>query len=621
MRHGYEDWEFWLRLGSRGRFGRYIPRPLFKYRKHGPTLYDVALSRHPEITAYIRSRHPELYEYEALAQIKKRWSPAVCLISSAPPAPQTIQDVQIEGTSGQKPIVERSTAPAFLLCKQAGVDPHSAEMAALAVWGGHKELQLPDGSEVLSRRAAEMWRGNDQAKPSRTKVAQSNVLAPLRGELRRHLVNAELLSWEAWLKNPLRSAGRLVPLRFKERINKATGRPVFDLSFYLQFQPGSLLAGNSVVEPLRYFPNSSDGRVRVALITPHLGPGGAENVLLDIAATLCRERFEVLLLATQSRDDRWSNRWRDHVEHVYDLAQLVPPERMSSAIFSIVSNWRCDAVLVQNSLYGYAALPHIKREFPGMKIMDLVHAFDDNWDQISVTAEVAPHIDVRLAVSSAVRDRLLATGIGPQRVLLTPNGVDVKRFHPVPSHHGARTCADSIRRQAGPGEKAASVGGNRSAVVGPPQRTRLSVRRCGRWSGSGFPFKDYPAIRSRRRISTPGACGRYGVTLSNLRCLRGSVQSRGHPTRCAGSAGVFDTGRRVERRGDPRGPRFELRCLSRYERGRIRRFRRGAQPSPERRRITPDTRRRWTPENGDRIRPARYAGILSQSFRKRSAGG
>src|SRR5882672_7045535 len=44
MKFGYEDWEFWLRLGARGRYGSYVPRALFKYRKHGASLFDVALS-------------------------------------------------------------------------------------------------------------------------------------------------------------------------------------------------------------------------------------------------------------------------------------------------------------------------------------------------------------------------------------------------------------------------------------------------------------------------------------------------------------------------------------------------------------------------------------------------
>ena len=79
-------------------------------------------------------------------------------------------------------------------------------------------------------------------------------------------------------------------------------------------------------------------------------------MLYDIAATLCSSQYETLLLATQSRDSRWLARWRQRVDHVYDLAQVVTTERMTAAVYSIITNWRCDYVVLQNSLYGYAAL-------------------------------------------------------------------------------------------------------------------------------------------------------------------------------------------------------------------------------------------------------------------------
>ena len=81
---GYEDWEFWLRLGAHNYFGQYVPKSLFRYRKHGASLYDYALARHQEFVAYIRSLHPELYEYETRARIKARWSPAASIISREP---------------------------------------------------------------------------------------------------------------------------------------------------------------------------------------------------------------------------------------------------------------------------------------------------------------------------------------------------------------------------------------------------------------------------------------------------------------------------------------------------------------------------------------------------------
>src|SRR5271170_1680589 len=127
---GYEDWEFWLRLGARRRFGRYVPKSLFRYRKHGTSLYDSALARHQDFVAYIRSLHPELYEYENRARIKARWSPAASIIALEPPRNQTIQDIQVIAP-GESPL-----AAAVLDATKGPLDPQAAELAALAIWSG-----------------------------------------------------------------------------------------------------------------------------------------------------------------------------------------------------------------------------------------------------------------------------------------------------------------------------------------------------------------------------------------------------------------------------------------------------------------------------------------------------
>ncbi|HEY1336334.1 MAG TPA: glycosyltransferase [Bryobacteraceae bacterium] len=418
MRLGYEDWEFWLRLGSRGRFGRHVPRTLFRYRRQGQSLYDVALAHHAEIVGYIQVKHPELYGYEAQALIKAQWSPTVCILGPTGTT-QTILDVETIASPGTESPADLSRAAAFLLPAPA-LAPDSAELAALAIWGGSEKELLPDGSTALSRSAAR--------RPSRAAVTNHALRQDRRvlGNVGRHLENAGLLSWSAWRDRPLVSLGRLVPLRVKERINRATGRPVFDLSFYLQFQPQSVGGADSIVDPLRYFPAAAK-RQRIALIVPHLGPNGAKSVLFHAISALPRERYELLLLATHSRDDAWSARWRQHVDHVYDLARYVPPERMSAAVYSVIANWRCRAVVVQNSLYGYAALPFLKRARPDIRAADVVHAVSGDWDQVASTANVADALDIRIAVSESVRKRLLESG---GRVRLIPNGVDLDRFRP-----------------------------------------------------------------------------------------------------------------------------------------------------------------------------------------------
>jgi glycosyltransferase involved in cell wall biosynthesis/GT2 family glycosyltransferase len=386
MRLGYEDWEFWLRLGSLGLFGKHVRKPLFQYRKQGASMYDNARAHHPEIVAYIQGRHPELYQYEKRAGIKARWSPAVSIMADEPPTDQTIEDIQLIAP-GEAPL-----APVVLDATNGPLDPEAAELAALASWGGR----------------------------NRTFAAP-----PGRNTLHRHLLNAELLSARSWTRHPARSLSRLIPLRLKEHINHQAGRPIFDLSFYLQFQTNSLVFGDAMVEPLIYYPKPAQGKKRVALLTPHLGPGGAESVLYDIASTFCSDRFETLLLATQSRDDSWLAKWRERVDHVYDLAKAVPSEKMTAALCSIITNWRCDTVVIQNSLYGYAAIPHLKKMQPECRIIDVIHSLDNFWDLVAATADVASEIDVRVAMSEALHHRL-------GNALLVRNGVDLERFQPAP---------------------------------------------------------------------------------------------------------------------------------------------------------------------------------------------
>jgi glycosyltransferase involved in cell wall biosynthesis len=435
MRLGYEDWELWLRLGASQRFGAYVPQCLFRYRKHQPSLYDLARLHHAEISSYIQNKHPGLYAYEARARLKAFWAPAVTILSPAVSGRQSILDIDALEIKSARRLKEGPLAPAVLICESGSPDPHSAELAALCVWAGRTKYRLADGSLAVSRSVARKLReeGGKLGAPSTSPKRKHSPGFRVGGSLLwQHLDNAGLLTIDSWLNHPWRSVLRLIPLRLKERMERAAGRPLFDLSFYLQFQPNSLFIENALIPRLDYFPNPPDGRSRIALITPHLGLGGAEAVLLEIASGLSRERFEVLLLATQSGDNAWLEKWRGAVDHVYDIAALVPPERVCAAVFTIISNWKCETILLQNSLAGYAALPHIKRECPEAKVIDLSHSLDDRWDRISAVAEVETHIDVRIAACEEVSRRLLETGTPPEKIRLIRSGVDLHHFSAQP---------------------------------------------------------------------------------------------------------------------------------------------------------------------------------------------
>jgi glycosyltransferase involved in cell wall biosynthesis len=426
---GYEDWEFWLNLGARSRYGRHVPRVLFGYRKHGSSLIDIARARHAALTSYIRDKHPELYDHDARARVKARWAPAVTVIAEkAQIGRQTILDWQASGCQRSDPHVSEATSacPAFLVAGDAvQLAPESVELAALAVWGGHHALELADGSLALSRRGFEQ-----NLTPRRASPGTSTAPLPPRFEtIHRHLANAGLLSLDAWTRHPLRSSARLIPLRLKEQVNRISGRRVFDLRFYLQFQPSAVDSGSVVAAPLVYVPEARSSRRRIGLVTPHLGPGGAERVLLEIAAALDPQAYEVFLIATQSAGDSWRGHWAERAEHIYDLRRLVHPEKLAAGIYSICVNWELDALVLQNSLPIYSVLTQIKQRLPRLRAIDLIHSVDADWNLVAATRAVDAALDVRVALSATVQRELIEQGIEEAKIRLILNGVDLEYFN------------------------------------------------------------------------------------------------------------------------------------------------------------------------------------------------
>ena len=230
----------------------------------------------------------------------------------------------------------------------------------------------------------------------------------------------------------IKDTPRLIPLRVKERISQAAGRAIFDLSYYLQFQPSSLEYTGIQVK-LRPQRTAAGTRRRIAMVTPHLGPGGAERVLLDIAQSVDRSNTEIFLVATHSRDSRWAAIWKQHVDHVHDLAATHEFSDIPSALYSLIVNHGITDVLVQNTLFGYMALPQLRKELPLVRIVDLIHAVKGEWDLASATACVAANIDTRVVISETARRHLACLGVRRDRTRLIPNGVDLIRFHPAPT--------------------------------------------------------------------------------------------------------------------------------------------------------------------------------------------
>lgn len=466
-RWGYEDWSFYLNLAKHGKFGLYIEQPLFRYRTHGRGLHYTGLERHASNWAHMEEAHPELLSPEGRLRTKRAWAPSICVVSAGPPpdlSNQTLQDYQLLQAADEAAILEGSTARGFLWVAGGGrLEPTALEECVWALeaadWVTWKDtgdapppsLRAYAGPLGASRRALEWpepkqggevrrlpWRCRiDRTTPVSSEWADSPVerspasagAAP-RGfwpRLHRHLANAELLSASAWRRRPFKLLARLIPLGWKEDVNRLFGRTLFDLSFYLQFQPRSAVVAGSLIRRIEYLPPPKTKR-RVALVTPHLGVGGAESVLLELAGQIDRERWETMLWAAHSQDRRLTPEWRRRVDRIFDLQQMLPAEKIPQALYSLAVNWDLDALILQNTMAGYSVLPAVRRKLPDAQLIDILHAVDDDWDFLDATVEVADAIDRRIVISEDGRHKLLQLDTPEERIRLIPNGVDLRRF-------------------------------------------------------------------------------------------------------------------------------------------------------------------------------------------------
>jgi hypothetical protein len=74
MKSGYEDWEFFIRLGKNNWIGKVIKKPFFLYREHsGFSKNKEAIEKHLQNFQIIKNKHLDIYNSKKLTEIKKEW--------------------------------------------------------------------------------------------------------------------------------------------------------------------------------------------------------------------------------------------------------------------------------------------------------------------------------------------------------------------------------------------------------------------------------------------------------------------------------------------------------------------------------------------------------------------
>jgi glycosyltransferase involved in cell wall biosynthesis len=270
MREGYEDWEFWLRLGASGRRGVLIPEPLFEHRLHGRTMIFEAHDRHDELVARLHEHHAPLYDDDARVEQLARSYAAVPVV---PPFAN----------------LERSR------------------------------------SELADERSA----------------------------------------------------------------------------------PAGLLA-----------------------IVPWLPAGGGEAVLHAVLSGLrARPSFSLSIVTCHPSQNEWQKRFSALTDEIYHLPAFLPPELWAPFVHHLITTRRVKSLLVSGAEFGYSLLPELKREYPFLRTVEILHNASPI-GHIASSVRFTSVIDHHVVVAESIARALAGFGVQPSKTHVIPNGVDTDLFDP-----------------------------------------------------------------------------------------------------------------------------------------------------------------------------------------------
>lgn len=450
MRHGYEDWEFFIRAGTHGFHGVHAGCRGFRYRRRRESLLTVATARHDEIVRQMRHLNPQSFLPKEILRLEDRELPRFAWFDPAhrcwfrgSTARSLLSSPPRELPLGTEPILIAATRAVLvrvgvhlagiLLRGQASLrrnDHYALQVADLEATGSRlRQLESGDAGPVHLVMAP--WHRADSL----------HELSGARGESGGPLERLEL---EPEGTGSLTGSDELTSARLSDiRLESAAGTPSSvrhgsAVALERHFQEGLAeqrphrrhhewaferhVANLDTLFPFE--PTTGNDRT-LAFVMPWLALGGVDHCVVQLAAAIRRLRptWQIHLILTV-RGDTWGDRSKLTVfDSITSVAGLAHGDDVTALAAAVMTS---DVVVNAHSGEAFECLALLRDRVPKPHYVCYSHVLDQDdfglplgWPEMAALLD--PAIDTHLVISDRLRLYCESNGVPREKLFVARN--------------------------------------------------------------------------------------------------------------------------------------------------------------------------------------------------------
>lgn len=178
----------------------------------------------------------------------------------------------------------------------------------------------------------------------------------------------------------------------------------------------------------------SPSKINVLCSVPELVMGGSEKVMQDVVSGLKSKNFQFHLISKRKQNNAWCRNFAAQFLNTILLGEDFDSAAFMQYVSPALKKLDIKLILTTNSHQIYKALPVLRKQFPGLKIVDILH-LEKVGGCCEMYVPVAHHIDRRICISRHLKEFMenqyrefhLDSNL-VSRIQVIHNGIDANRF-------------------------------------------------------------------------------------------------------------------------------------------------------------------------------------------------